>query len=294
MLERLCIIGVGLIGGSVALAARAFGLARRIVGVDQDPKCLRQAQALGVVDAGCKSVAEGARHADGIVIAVPVGEIQKILATLAPVWSARAFYTDTGSTKVSVIEAAQAVFGKAPANFVPAHPIAGRELSGVEAAAADLFQGKRIILTPTPETDARVLEQVCGFWRGLGGEVHLMEPARHDHVLAATSHLPHVLAYALTHLLGLKDEHDEIFRYAAGGFKDFTRIASSDSKMWADICLANAGEILAWLQQFEGELAALRGMIEHADQLALRSYFTAARAARQRFLDQEQARSSCP
>ncbi len=286
MLERLCIIGVGLIGGSVAKAARALGLAREIVGVDVSLETLRLAQALGVVDAGCVNAAEGAHEADGVVIAVPVGKMQAILAALAPVWSQQAFYTDVGSTKVSVVKAAQAVFGEVPANFVPAHPIAGRELSGVEAASADLFQGKRVILTPMASTSACVLERVRAFWQGLGGEVHVMSAAHHDHVLAATSHLPHVVAYALTHLLGRKDEQDEIFRYAAGGFKDFTRIASSDPEMWADICLANAGEILTFVHRFERELAALRELIARADRQALLDYFGEARAARQRFLDQ--------
>lgn len=287
MLERLCVVGVGLIGGSVALAARARGLAREILGVDPSPRARRRAQALGVVDVGFESAQAAARHADGVVIAVPVGQMQAVFEALAPVWSERAFYTDAGSTKASVVEAAKAVFGRVPGNFVPAHPIAGRELSGVEAAAADLLQGRRVILTPLPDTDARVLEQVRAFWQGLGGEIHLMDPAHHDRVLAATSHLPHVVAYALTHLLGRKDEQDEIFRYAAGGFKDFTRIASSDPEMWADICLANAAEILDWVQQFERELAALRGSIARAERQALRDYFGAARAARQRFLDQE-------
>lgn len=286
MLERLCIIGVGLIGGSVAKAARAFGLARQIVGVDLSLKALRQAQALGVVDAGCVSAAEGANQADGVVIAVPVGKMQAIFAALVPVWSEQAFYTDVGSTKVSTVKAAQAAFGKVPANFVPAHPIAGRELSGVEAASADLFQGKRVILTPVSDTDARVLERVRAFWQGLGGEVHLMSAAHHDRVLAATSHLPHVVAYALTRLLGRKDEQDEIFRYAAGGFKDFTRIASSDPEMWADICLANAAEILTLVHRFERELAALQELIARADRQALLDYFGEARAARQRFLEQ--------
>ncbi len=294
MLERLCIIGVGLIGGSVARAARAFGLARQIIGVDRSPETLRQAQALGVVDAGCVSAAEGAREADGVVIATPVGKMQAVFEALAPVWSEQAFYTDVGSTKASVVEAAQAGLGRVPGNFVPAHPIAGRELSGVGAAVADLFQGKRVILTPLPETDVRVLERVREFWRGLGAEVHAMSVAHHDHVLAATSHLPHVVAYALTHLLGRKDEKDEIFRYAAGGFKDFTRIASSDPEMWADICLANAGEILALLRRFEQELMAFGDLIGCGDRQAVLDYFGEARAARQRFLDQHQCReNSC-
>ncbi len=294
MLERLCVIGVGLIGGSVARAARAFGLAREIVGVDLSPEALRQAQALGVIDAGYMAVAEGAQGAEGVVIAVPVGSMQAVFEALAPVWSEQAFYTDVGSTKANMIEALRAGLRRIPGNFVPAHPIAGRELSGVGAAALDLFQGKRVILTPLPETADQFLERVRAFWQRLGAEVHLMSAAHHDHVLAATSHLPHVVAYALTHLLGRKDEKDEIFQYAAGGFKDFTRIASSDPEMWTDICLANAAEILPLLEQFAKELKAVGELIARGDRQAVRAYLSAARAARQRFLDQYQCKEkSC-
>ncbi|WP_026596275.1 prephenate dehydrogenase [Methylohalobius crimeensis] len=285
MLDRLCIIGVGLIGGSVALAARSKGLAREIVGVDRDPGTLRQAKALGAIDVGFQTAAEGVYKADGVVIATPVGKVQAVFEALAPVWSTQAFYTDVGSTKTNVVRAAEHVFGKMPANFVPAHPIAGRELSGVEAALGDLFESKRLILTPVPETDVRMLERVRGFWQALGAEVHDMSVTHHDHVLAATSHLPHVVAYALTHLLGRKDEKDEIFQYAAGGFKDFTRIASSDADMWADICLANAAEITALLRRFEGELHDFGHLLEGGDRSAILHYFAEARSARQRFLD---------
>ncbi len=284
-IHRLCIVGIGLIGGSVALAARARGLCREVVAADRDPEALARAEALGVVDRGYLEIAEAAEGADAVVIAVPVGKMAAVFAALKPVWSPAAFYTDVGSTKASVVQAAERVLGQVPANFVPAHPIAGRELSGVEAALPDLFAGKRVILTPLPQTDVRVLERVRAFWRGLGAEVHDMSVTHHDHVLAATSHLPHVIAYCLTHLLGRRDEKDEIFQYAAGGFKDFSRIAGSDPVMWADICLANRDEILSLLRRFEAELSAFDKLLADGDRQAIHDYFAAARAARQRFLD---------
>ena len=284
-IHRLCIIGIGLIGGSVALAARARGLCREIVAADRDVEALRQAEDLGVIDHGYREIAEAAEDADAVVIATPVGKMAAVFEVLRPVWSSKSFYTDVGSTKASVVVAAASVFGQVPANFVPAHPIAGRELSGVGAALADLFTGKRVILTPLPHTDVHVLERVRSFWQGLGAEVHDMSVAHHDHVLAATSHLPHVIAYCLTHLLGRKDEKDEIFQYAAGGFKDFSRIAGSDPVMWADICLANRDEILKLLRQFEAELQQFDGVLARGDRQAIHDYFAEARAARQRFLD---------
>ncbi|MCX8048663.1 MAG: prephenate dehydrogenase/arogenate dehydrogenase family protein [Methylohalobius sp.] len=291
MLERLCVIGVGLIGGSVALAARRAGLVRRIAGVDSNPEALCLARSLGVIDEAETRVEEGVRGADSVVIAAPVGAMRQVLAALAPVWSRQAFYTDVGSTKASVIVAAEAVFGEVPDNFIPAHPIAGRELSGVQAASPDLFNGKRVILTPAANADPEALKRVRLFWQELGAKVDSMSAVHHDHVLAATSHLPHAVAYALVHLLGRQDEKDEIFRYAAGGFGDFTRIAGSDPKMWADICLANAEEIVSWMLRFEQELRDLREKIEDREGRALREYFGAAKTFRQRFLEQYRDKS---
>ncbi len=285
MIDRLCIIGIGLIGGSVALAARTRSLCREIVAADQNKDALRRAQELGVIDRGTTEITMAAEGAEAVVIATPVGGLQTVLASLQPVWSKQTFYTDVGSTKGNVIKAAEAVFSRMPNNFVPAHPISGRELSGVNAAVADLFEGKRVILTPLASTDVRVLERVREFWQRLGAEVHDMSVAHHDHVLAATSHLPHIIAYALTHMLGRKDEKDEIFQYAAGGFKDFTRIASSDPVMWADICIANREEILGFLRQFETELQGFRQGLEQGERDKILEYFSEAKAARQRFLD---------
>ncbi|HUL13575.1 MAG TPA: prephenate dehydrogenase/arogenate dehydrogenase family protein [Methylococcaceae bacterium] len=286
MIERLCVIGVGLIGGSIARSARCKRLCREIVGVDADRANLHKALDLGVIDAAFTNATEGAAGADWVVIATPVGAFESVFEALRPVWAERAIYTDAGSTKQSVIEAARTIFGQVPPNFVPAHPVAGAERSGVEAATDDLYQGKRVILTPLPATSYIALKRVEAFWQAVGAKVSDMDPAHHDEVLAATSHLPHVLAYALVHMLGQKNAQQEIFQYAAGGFRDFTRIASSDPKMWLDICLANRTQIVPLIAQLCDELNAVAGMLDKRAANDLLEFFASARNARQQFLDQ--------
>ncbi len=294
MISRLCIIGVGLIGGSIAKAARKQGLCREILGVDADAANLARAMELGVIDTGfaakaAEDFATGAEGADWVIIATPAGSAPQIFAALAPIWSAQGIYTDVGSIKQSVVLAARNAFGNMPANFVPGHPIAGAERSGVEAASADLYFEKRVILTPTEETAPNAVRQVGDFWTALGASVSLMEPLHHDQVFAATSHLPHVLAYALVHLLGRMDEQEEIFQYAGAGFRDFTRIASSSPEMWRDICRLNSAQIIPLMRSMGDELkhvASLMGAdsIEPTDPLL--AYFAESRNARQRFLAQ--------
>jgi prephenate dehydrogenase len=286
MIERLGVIGVGLIGGSVARAARAQGWVATVAGVDADAGNLRKALESGVIDVACENVADGVAACDLVVIATPVGSVESLLRQLKPVWSEHTVYTDVGSTKCDVIAAAERVFGTVPANFVPGHPIAGAERSGVEAAQADLYQGKRVILTPLPDTRPEAVRRVEELWRALGAKVSCMEPAHHDEVLAATSHLPHVLAFVLTEMLGRKDEQQEIFQYAAGGFRDFTRIASSDPRMWLDICLANGREIVPLIEQYREALRRAADLIANRSADELLALFANARQARQRFLDQ--------
>lgn len=287
MFDKLCLIGVGLIGGSIALAAREQGVCRHIVALGQT--CHRQnlieAKQLGVIDAYYCDTQRAVQDADCVIIGTPVGAVEEILAELHHYWSDRTIYTDVGSTKGSVIAAAKKVFGYVPANFVPAHPIAGREKSGVTAAVADLYRNKRVILTPVRETSSNALDSIRQFWEKLGASVSLMEVSHHDAVLAATSHLPHVLAFALVDLLGRKDEQEEIFKYAAGGFKDFTRIASSDPKMWRDICLANRDEIVPLIHQLQDELRTIADLLENNRNQQLFDKFSYAKKARQRFLD---------
>lgn len=288
MFDRLCVIGVGLIGGSIAKAARQRGLCRSVVGLgrEADAANLREAQRQGVIDSYLHDAAAALPGADLVIIAAPVGSFEAIFAMLKPHWPAAAVVTDVGSTKANIVAAAEAVFGSVPRNFVPGHPIAGAEKSGVGAAQADLFQHKRCILTPVPATDAAAVQIVRHFWEQLGASVSLMDVAHHDSVLAATSHLPHILAYALVDLLGRKDEQVEIFKYAAGGFRDFTRIASSDPSMWRDICMANRQEIAPLLLQLGEEIKTLASLLEHGESEQLFEVFSYAKNARQRYLDQ--------
>jgi len=285
--KRLCVIGTGLIGGSIARAARARGLCNEIVayGREKNLPNLRKAKELGVVDAFCTDIGEALAHADLVMIATPVGTMPSIFEQLKPFWREQAIYTDAGSTKGSVVAAAQAVFGRVPSNFVPAHPIAGAERSGVEASMADLFQNRRLIITPLADTDPEAVAKITAFWERVGSSVSVMSVEHHDTVLAATSHLPHILAFALVGLLGRKDEQREIFKYAAGGFKDFSRIASSDPTMWLDICLANKNEIIPLIRQLKDELSGIEQLLAEDQAQQLFDTFTYARNARQRFLD---------
>ncbi|NOT12668.1 MAG: bifunctional prephenate dehydrogenase/3-phosphoshikimate 1-carboxyvinyltransferase [Methylococcaceae bacterium] len=288
MFNRICVIGVGLIGGSIARAVRQQGLSKTIVGYgrQEDEQNLQKAKQLGVIDDYYLDIEPAVQDADCVVIATPVGAIESIFTLLKPFWSDQTIYSDVGSTKGSVICAAQRVFGYIPDNLVPAHPIAGAEQSGVDASLADLFVNKRLIITPSIATRPDALNKVRHCWEQIGAIVSVMSAKQHDAVLAATSHLPHILAFALVDLLGHKDEQNEIFKYAAGGFKDFTRIASSDAIMWQDICVANKDEIIPLIQQTREQLDRIQHLLEINDSQQLFETFTYARKARQRFLEQ--------
>lgn len=294
MFEQLSIIGVGLIGGSIAKAARLKNLSRYIVGYGriQDLSNLQMAKYLGVIDAYyidetmLADLAHRQHRHDCVVIATPVASIDTIFKLLKPYWSKNTIYTDVGSTKVNIINAAERVFGQVPSNFVPAHPIAGAENSGVQAALVDLFVNRRLIITPTDSTNLEAVRKIQYFWQTLGSSVCLMSAQRHDSILAATSHLPHLLAFALVDMLGHKDEQSEIFKYAAGGFKDFTRIASSNPAMWQAICFANKEELIPLLEEFKDELTKLQSLLNSNNPHELSDLFSYANQARQRFLEQ--------
>jgi prephenate dehydrogenase len=283
MINRLCIIGVGLIGGSLARAVKKAGYCGEVVGSGRDAVQLQRAVQLGVIDHYETDPARAVVDADIIVLAVPLGAMESVLRSIAPHIKQGAVITDVGSAKGSVVAAAQAVFSTVPSHFVPGHPIAGTEKSGVEASLADLFQGRRVILTPLAHTAATAIVAVREMWRQTGAEVVEMSVEHHDEVLAATSHLPHMLAFALVDTLARMHEQAEIFRYAAGGFRDFTRIASSDPVMWRDICLANRDAIVTMIDRFQGDLVVLREAILAGDSQRVEEIFTRAKAARDKY-----------
>lgn len=283
MIHRLTILGVGLIGGSWALALKEAGAVGEVVGWGRDAARLGEARALGVIDRVEQDLARAMAGAELAVVATPISVMPELFERLAALPPDDTVVTDVGSVKGEVVRMARAGLGARFARFVPGHPVAGDEKTGAAAARADLFRGHRVVLTPVPETDAGALALVRRLWEAAGAEVVDMDAVRHDRLLAATSHLPHVLAYALVDCLAGGEGGDEILRYAAGGFRDLTRIASSDPVMWRDICLANRGELLAVLDAFEARLRRVRGMIEAGEGDALGELFGRAKAARDRF-----------
>ena len=265
MIDRLGLIGVGLIGGSLAAALREADYVREVVGYGRSLANLEDATRLGLIDAALPSPEAVARAADMVVLAVPVGSISTSLAQIADAISPRAIVTDVGSVKLGVADAAREILPSNYRRFVGAHPIAGTERSGAAAARGDLFRGRRVVLTPDEDTDVDAIAQVQAMWAATGAEIVQMPAADHDRILAASSHLPHALAYALVDMLVRMDEHREIFDCAAGGFRDFTRIAASDPTMWRDIFAANAEHMVALLRQYQDEIETLAQAIERGD-----------------------------
>lgn len=288
LLGTVAFIGIGLIGGSLALALRAAKAAERIVALDNDSKALITAQQLGVIDEAVDW--QDLAQADVIVLATPVDALFDICGRLATTaLKPSVVITDVGSTKASVLQAMENAFGYVPSYFVPAHPIAGRELSGVSAAREDLFVRRKVILTALPDTDDRALGVVSRLWHATGAFISQMSVAAHDEILGATSHLPHVLAYLLVDMLDQDLHHEAIFSYAAGGFRDFTRIASSSPVMWRDICLHNPHEIVKLLEQYRERLQQFEQLLAARDGEAIEKIFARAKAARDAHYLQEQS-----
>ncbi len=280
VIKKLVICGVGLIGGSFALALRKAGVVRHVVGVGRSTASLERASALGVIDQAASSWADALDGADFVLLAPPVGQMEAIMAAMAPHLGPDTVVTDAGSTKRDVIEAIYRHLGDRLPNVVPAHPIAGAEKSGVDAAFAELYEGRKVVLTPLPENEPSAVLAVRQAWEACGAQIHEMPPHDHDRVFAAVSHLPHLLAFGLVHDLAGRANAEQLFGFAAGGFRDFTRIASSHPEMWRDICIANRQAVLAELDEYLAELAYLRALLLSADGERLEQHFSEARTAR--------------
>jgi prephenate dehydrogenase len=277
-IDKLVIVGVGLIGGSVAAALKRAGQVRHVVGVGRGQSNLERALALNVID---EVATVGA---DLVLLSVPVAQVTPLLARLGEAVRCGTIITDAGSTKRDFIEAARAGLGKDLSGVVPGHPIAGAELTGVDAATPDLFAGKRVVLTPLPESRAEAIARVESMWAACGARVTRMDAEHHDRVFSAVSHLPHVLAFALVGMIADREDGGELFSFAAGGFRDFTRIAGSSPEMWRDICLANRDLLAGDIAAFQKTLSGLADCLRTGDAEGVRRMFEDARDARQRWI----------
>lgn len=278
---RLAVIGVGLIGGSFALALKQAKKVTHVVGVGRNRANLDIARSRGIIDSIAPDAATAARDADVALVATPVGQFPSIFAQLK---DSKALITDGGSTKRDVVAAARAALGAGIARFVPGHPVAGAEKSGAAAASAELFKARRVVLTPLQENPADSVAKIQSLWEACGARVTRLDPDEHDAVLAAVSHLPHLLSYALVHDIAGRSNAGQLFSYAAGGFRDFTRIASSHPEMWRDICIANRDALLAEVTRYSAQLGLVERLLKAGDAKALEKLFTEARDARDRWL----------
>ena len=285
--NKLVVVGVGLIGGSVAAALRRAGKVRRIVGVGRGRANIERALELKVIDEASDDVAVAVRGADLVLLAVPVQQNDHVLAQLAGSLSSDTLVTDAGSTKMDYVAAVRRLLPALLAHVVPAHPIAGAELTGVSAAQAGLFVDKKVVLTPLPENNIQAVDSIESMWKACGARVSRMSPEHHDRVFSAVSHLPHMLAYTLVHMIATRPDAQELFNFAAGGFRDFTRISSSSPEMWRDIASTNRAALLADIETYQQELTHLAGLIRDADAEQLGKIFETARNARNAWLRQD-------
>jgi prephenate dehydrogenase len=283
VLNKIVIFGVGLIGGSFALALKHAGAVGHVVGMGRSAVSLQRAIELGIIDSIGASMADALDGADLVLIAAPVAQTGPILAALVPHLQPGTVVTDAGSTKSDVVAAARRALGAKVAQFVPGHPIAGRESNGPDAAIVDLYVGKKTVLTPLAENAAADVERVAAAWATCGAIIHRLTAQEHDKVFAAVSHLPHLLAYALVDDIANKPHADLLFQYAASGFRDFTRIAGSSPEMWRDISLANQAALLSELDAYMAQLTALRSKLAAGDGAGLERIYANAQRARQQW-----------
>ena len=277
---KVVVFGVGLIGGSFALALKAAGEVGEVVGFGRSVGTLKQALELGIIDRIGANPGQEVVDADLVLIATPVGQMPEIMARIAPYLGPDTVVTDGGSTKSDVVAAARAAFGDKIGQFVPAHPIAGAENSGAAAAKADLYRERKVVLTALPENPVLNVARVRSAWEWCGAQIFELTPAEHDQVFAAVSHLPHLLSFALVHDLAVRDNSELFFTFAASGFRDFTRIAASHPEMWRDIALANREALLIELKRYEDQIDEMRAALEANDGQRLEEIFDTARTAR--------------
>ncbi len=279
-LGKVVIFGAGLIGGSFALGLKAARAVEEVVGFGRTPATLREAQSLEVIDRAGINPAHEIGDADLVLVATPVAQMPQIFERIVPYLGPNTIVTDGGSTKGDVVAAARAFFGERIGQFVPAHPIAGAENSGPAAARYDLYQGKKVVVTPLPENSDDALDRVKRAWSRCGADIYELTPEHHDRVFAAVSHLPHLLSFALVHDLAVREDAETFFTFAASGFRDFTRIAASHPEMWRDICLANREALIGELDSYRRQLDELRAALAAADGQRLEEVFGLARQAR--------------
>lgn len=295
MLHKVVVIGIGLIGGSFALALKKAGAVGEVVGMGRSAASMQRALELGIIDSVTTSAQDAMRDASLVLIAAPVAQTRAILASLAPFLEEGTVVTDAGSTKSDVVAAARAALGDKAGQFVPGHPIAGRESNGPEAAIVDLYVGKKTVLTPLAENRPGDIELVAAAWQACGAVIHRLTPQEHDKVFAAVSHLPHLLAFALVDDIANKPHADLLFQYAASGFRDFTRIAGSSAEMWRDISLANRDALLGELDAYLAQLTVLRAKLADSDGAAIEAVYANARRARRTWTGEiEQAEQPVP
>ncbi|WP_190600053.1 prephenate dehydrogenase [Candidatus Vesicomyidisocius sp. SY067_SCS001] len=278
MIDRICIIGVGLIGGSFVAGLKQTNQVKTVIGFSRQESHLIKAQEMGIIDEYSLDISQVLKQVQMVIIATPVNSFQAILEMIKPHIDESVIISDVGSTKGSVIQIAKLVFGQMPAKFIPAHPIAGKEKSGIEAVDARLFNHKRVVLTPTESADIQTIAILSGLWKELGAKVEIMTDKKHDDLLAMTSHLPHMLAYGLMDYLISNNPY--ACRYVAGGFKDFSRIASSDALMWRDICINNPKEIVKHIEGYQKTLEKISNLIKNNKAEALEKLFQEAKSAR--------------
>ncbi len=278
-IRRLAIVGTGLIGGSLALALKQAGEVGEVVGLGRRRETLEQAKSLGLIDVIAETPAQ-IGDADVVMLATPMAQMQAVLRDISPHLGERTLITDAGSTKCDVIAAARELLGAKFPRFVPGHPIAGAESNGPQAARPDLFIGRNVVLCPQPETDPAATARITALWQATGARVDQMDAARHDRIFAAVSHLPHLAAFALVDELAARADSADFFRFAATGFRDFTRIAGSSPELWRDVALANRDALLKELAAYQGKLDEIRQAVEKGDAAALEQIFSRASKAR--------------